>query len=156
MPEAPLTAVEAAPLLPDSQYIDLSQEPSFALITTSAFTGQIATPAQYGYSGQDLVYGDYSTQNPGSQVLNVLCATTSSGPPTSIELLGTITNPHIIIPQQDGTFDSGDPFFIADSDRTYFVLPQYRTISSSARQLRNRSSATQWYTDYVFQTFYHP
>jgi hypothetical protein len=159
MPEAPLQVREAPGVLPPSNVADLSQEPSFALVTTGGLTAQpsqLATPNQYGFSGQDLVFGGYQDKNPGQVQLNVLRATTAGGQPTSIELLGNITNPHIIIPQSKGIFDSADPFFVADPNRTYLVLPQYSTISSSPQPLITPPSYGQWNTRYVFQTFYHP
>jgi hypothetical protein len=156
MPEAPLSVAELNTVLPDRQLVDTGQEPTFALVTVSPLTGQLAIPAQYGFSGQDLVYGNYTTTNPGTQPLNVLCTMTANGQPTTVQLLGTITNPRIVIPQQEGIFDSADPFFVADPNRTYFVLPQYSTISSSPRPLPGFPSYGSWSTSYVFQTFYHP
>ena len=156
MPEAPLSATEVQAVLPPAYSMDLSQEPTYSLVNTAQFNAQLATPSQYGYSGQDLVFGNYTSTNAGTQVLYVLCATAANTLPISIELLGTITNPRIVIPQQEGIFDSAGPFFIADPNRTYLVLPQYSTISSSPKPLPGFPSYGQWSTSYVFQTFYHP
>jgi hypothetical protein len=161
MPESPLSVYEIQTILPNWKLVDLGQEPTFALVKVSGFGGQLGTPAQYGYSGQDLVYGNYTYSNPGQQPLNVLCTMASNGQPVSLPLLGTIVNPRMVVPQWNGTFDSGDPFFIEDRGSTggrhiYLVLPYHTTISSSPRPVSTSSSAIQWSTSYVFQTFYHP
>lgn len=156
MPESLLSVLEMNGVPPSSQSVDLSQEPTFALIASGTMSGQLATPIQYGFSGQDLVYGNYTLTNPGQQPLNVLCLTTSNGQPTSIKLLGTITNPRIVVPSQEPVFDSADPFFVADPKRTYLVQPLYYTISSRPQELTNLKYLSQWSTSYVFETFYHP
>ncbi|MBS0181340.1 MAG: hypothetical protein JSS39_02990, partial [Nitrospira sp.] len=157
MPEAPLSVVQATGLLrPDASVVDLSQEPTYALVTTKNFTDSLATPMAYSFSGQDLISGFYFRTNPGTVPLYVLCATTPTGQPSSIELLGRIVNPHIIIPHQEPVFDSGDPFFIADSARIYFVQPHYYTVSSSPQEFDMPAYIPQWSTDYVFAPFYHP
>jgi hypothetical protein len=156
MPESPLSVVESA-ILPKGQFIDSSQEPTYSLITgLLSGPGNLPAPNLYGFSGQDLVFGDYTCTNPGSQSLNVLCTATANQQPISLTLLGSVTNPRIVIPQQEGIFDSADPFFIADPNRTYFVLPRYSTISSSPQPLPSQHSYGSWSTSYVFQTFYHP
>jgi hypothetical protein len=156
MPESPLSVTESPIMLPGSHFIDTSQEPTFSLVNTGTLSGQLPTPNLYGYSGQDLVFGNFTYSNPGSQPLYVLCTFAANVAPISILLFNSITNPRIIIPQQEGIFDSADPFFVADPTRTYFVLPQYSTFSSSPVQLPGVPSYGQWYTRYVFQTFYHP
>lgn len=156
MPESPLSVVELPPLLPGSQYMDLSQDPTYALIGTSALTGTLATPAKYGFAGQYLVYGNYTLRNPGSVPLNVLCLTSAKGQPGTIELLASITNPRIIVPPQEPVFDSTDPFFVADPTRTYLVQPTYYTVSSSPAEITSLAYVNQWSTRFVFESFYHP
>jgi Tc toxin complex TcA C-terminal TcB-binding domain/Neuraminidase-like domain/Putative peptidoglycan binding domain/Salmonella virulence plasmid 28.1kDa A protein len=162
MPEAPMLVVEAL-LLPDPASVDSTQEPTYALVTSSALTDSLTAPSSYFFSGQDLVYGDYATQYPqfpaqklGVAPLNVLCTTSKGGQPGPLELLGTITNPRIIVPAEEPVFDSTDPFFVADDTRTYLVEPQFYTISSSPQQLPSLKYVSQWSTMYVFETFYHP
>jgi hypothetical protein len=156
MPEAPLSVAQQSALLPAANLVDLSQEPTYALVTTADLTGSLATPAEYIFSGQDLVYGYWQTQVTGLAPLNVLCQTTNTGQISTIELLGTIKSPHVIVPQQEAVFNSGDPFFVADPTRTYVVEPLYYTISSSPQELTNLKYVSQWSTRYVFETFYHP
>ncbi|PTB18124.1 hypothetical protein C9I57_25210 [Trinickia symbiotica] len=157
LPESRLTVTEVPALLPRQQYIDPSQEPTYAFVATQTMWGSLATPLQYGTSGQDLVYGDY-TQNTSGQVvpLNVLWLNGYKAPATSVELLGTIADPRIIIPVQEPVFDSADPFFVADRTRTYLVVPEYFTVSSSPQELFSLNYVGQWQTRYVFETFYHP
>jgi Tc toxin complex TcA C-terminal TcB-binding domain/Neuraminidase-like domain/Ubiquitin-activating enzyme E1 FCCH domain/Salmonella virulence plasmid 28.1kDa A protein len=162
MPDAPVSWMEAASLLPPVQDIDLSQEPTYALVQPGglfAFLQLLATPTAYSFSGQDLVFGNYATANPLTpEPLYVLQATTPAGwtAPVSIELLNTITNPRIVIPQQEAYFDSADPFFVCDPSRTYLAEPQYYTLGSSPQELSSFTYAKQWTTDYLFQPFYHP
>ena len=91
-----------------------------------------------------------------TQVLNVLCTSTRNGQPSTVELLGTITNPRIVVPPQEPVFDSADPFFVADPHRTYLVQPTYWTVSSSPQELTNLAYISQWTTKFEFETFYHP
>jgi hypothetical protein len=158
MPKAPLSVSEVEHrLLPPASDVDLAQEPSYALITPAAMSDNLTAPLSYGYSAQDLRYGDYWSANPtGAVTLNVLCQTTSTGQPVNATLLGQIVNPRIIIPFQEKVFDSLDPFFVADPDRCWLVQPHYYTNSSSSVELDPLGYAKQWATRYEFETFYHP
>jgi hypothetical protein len=161
MPESPLSVSELLGLAPPADRVDVTQEPTFAKLGfTTNLTGlfQLPTPTDYGFSGQDLVYGDYSQPDPGdNKPLNILCQTTANGQPTSLELLGTITNPRMVIPQQEQpSFDSLDPFFVSDPTRTYLVQPTFYTVGSSPRALPDLTYIGQWNTRFEFQTFYHP
>jgi len=160
MPESPLSVIELEGLGPASDLVDLTQEPTFAKLaynTNLPGLWQLPTPTSYGFSGQDLVYGDYSQPNPGIVPLNILCQTTANGQSTSLPLLGTITNPRIVIPQQEQpSFDSLDPFFVCDPTRTYLVHPTFYTLGSSPKELPDLSYISQWNTRFEFQTFYHP
>jgi hypothetical protein len=156
MPDSPLSVIEVPLLLPGSQYMDLSQDPTYALISTSPLSGSLATPAKYGFDGQYLVYGNYTLGNPGSVPLNVLCLTSAKGQPGTVELLARITNPRITVPPQEPVFDSTDPFFVADPTRTYLVQPTYYTVSSSPAEITNLAYINQWSTRFVFESFYHP
>jgi hypothetical protein len=149
MIESPLSVVQSPSLLPPSVEMDLSQEPTYALIKMQNIYGPLATPPNYGFSGQELVYGNYTLNNPGAKPLWVLSQ-------TPVELLGQITNPHIIVPSQELTFDSTDPFFVADPTRTYLVQPTFYTISSNPQEITDITYMSQWSTSYVFETFYHP
>ena len=103
------------------------------------------------------MYGDYSSAQTSTSVnLNVLCQTGATSSPNHITLLNNITNPRIVVPQQELTFDSTDPFFISDVSRTYLVLPEFQTLGNSPEPLENLAYVNQWSTQYVFQTFYHP
>ena len=166
MPEAPLIVVQDPGLLPAATLVDLAQEPTYALVTTETLSGSLATPSLYHFSGQDLVYGFYYTPNPGSKPLYVLGQSTASGPTTTVELLGTVVNPRLVIPQQEAVFDSLDPFFVVDGGggtassprppRTYLVEPEVSTVSSSPDHGHGRTAVQQRTTRYAFQTFYHP
>jgi hypothetical protein len=162
MPDSPLSVVEATNVAPLNGDVDTTQEPSFSLISAGAMSGvlALAEPTQYQFSGQDLgySYGTYlKYAAPSSPVnLNVLCATTSTGQLTSVTLLNTVTNPRIVIPQQEAVFDSADPCFLDDLTRSYLVQPLYYVSSAGYQELPNLVGATQWYTRYAFQTFYHP
>jgi len=79
LPDAPLSVTEDLSLLPASSLIDLSKDPSYSLVTPGSLTGSLNSPTGFGFSGQDLVYGGYWTQNPGSVPLYVLAQTTTSG-----------------------------------------------------------------------------
>ena len=136
--------------------VDLAQEPSYALITAATMSGTLTTPLSYGYSAQDLIYGSYSSANPGAVPLTVLCQTTSTGQPVNETLLAHIVNPRIVIPHQEPVFDSLDPFFVADPRSPYLVQPHYYTVSSSPQELDPLGYAKQWATRYEFETFYHP
>lgn len=124
-------------------------------MTPQDLSGTLTAPTNYAYWGQDLVSTGLFSGSPPVP-LNVLCATTSSGLPVNVQLLGTITNPRIVIPQQQTTFDSTDPFFVDDRTRTYFVQPLYYVSSTGYQELPTLTGATQWYTRYMFETFYHP
>jgi hypothetical protein len=166
MPESPLTVVQDSRLLPDTTLVDLSQEPTRALVTTSTFSGSLTAPNGYGFSAQDLVYGYYYSANPGTVPLNVLCQSTATGPATTIELLHTVINPRIVVPPQEAVFDSLDPFFVVDGAggsgtsprpvRTYLVQPEFYTVSSSPQELDSLAYVNQWTTRYEFLSFYHP
>jgi hypothetical protein len=164
LPDAPLSVV-AETIIPFPPYIDLTQEPSFALIdpqsggllsTSQGLIITQPTPSFYSFKNQDLVYGNWDDSNPGQVPLYVLNIASNNGNASSLELLGTITNPRIIVPQQEAIFDSADPFFVDDPNRTYLVQPHYYTISSSPQELDNLAYVTQWSTKYQFETFYHP
>jgi Tc toxin complex TcA C-terminal TcB-binding domain/Neuraminidase-like domain/Salmonella virulence plasmid 28.1kDa A protein len=170
MPEAPMKVVQdtgtLSSMFPDSSLIDLAQEPSFSLVQTATLTGTLTTPNGYGFWAQDLIAGSYFSPNTGTVALNVLSQTTSTGSATSIELLGKVINPRIIIPPQEAVFDSLDPFFVVDGGggsgtsprpiRTYLVQPEFYTVSSSPQPLENLEYIKQWTTSYEFQSFYHP
>jgi hypothetical protein len=161
MPDAPLSVTEDKYVFPNSslQQIDTSQEPSYLLVNTADFFSPLqglAMPTHFGFSAQDLVYANYLASNPGSVSLYVLCQMTSKAPPSNVELLGSITNPHIVIPQQEPVFDSADPFFVTEPARSYFVQPHYYTVSSSPQELDNLAYIPQWSTRYAFSVFYHP
>ena len=156
MPESPLSILELPAVVPGSQYIDLSQEPTYANVVPASMSGQLPTPANYGFSAQDLVYGNYISTNSSAVSLNVLAATSNNGHPISVALLGTITHPRITIPMQEQVFDSADPFFVADATRTYLVRPHYFTVSSSPVEINLLTYTKQWSTGYSFETFYHP
>jgi Tc toxin complex TcA C-terminal TcB-binding domain/Neuraminidase-like domain len=168
MPDSPMTVLEASstdlagvafvdPIFPDASYIDLGQEPSYALIQTQTGFGEtLLTPSFYSFAAQDLVYGNYSSKNPGTVVLNVLCASSKSAP-TSVKLLGSISNPHIIVPQQESDFNSEDPFFVSDSLRSFLVQPHYFTSLNPPTEIEGIfGSGLTWSTNYVFWPFYHP
>ncbi|HXB69952.1 MAG TPA: hypothetical protein VNY05_16990 [Candidatus Acidoferrales bacterium] len=143
IPESPLSVEELPDVLPGSQYVDVSQEPTFTKVLPLGMSGQLLTPSPYNFSGQDLVYGDYRFSNPEPASLDVFRVTTINGQPNLDEppLLGTITNPRLVVrPQELRTGlpfpDFADPFFVADTTRTYLVQPQSYTISSSPLRLR--------------------
>jgi hypothetical protein len=62
----------------------------------------------------------------------------------------------MIIPLQETSFDSMEPFFVADVNHTWFVQPHYFTISSNPTEFDDFRYVTQWSTRYQFETFYHP
>src|SRR5664280_2336795 len=155
-PESPLAAVVETNFFPAAQYVDLTQEPTYSLLRTQDLSGMLTAPTFYQYWGQDLIPDGVYSYFP-LVPLNVLCATTNSGLPVNVQLLGTISNPRIVIPQQETTFDSTDPFFVDDPTRTYFVQPLYYASSAGYQEvIPNQAYATEWYTRYMVQTFYHP
>jgi len=160
MPEAPLQVQELKTIVPASQFVDLTQEPTYVYVTPvepALMSGQLAVPGMYGFSGQDLVYGGYTVNSSGvTRDLNVLYAASNTGQPLSDTLLSTIEDPRIVVPAQELVFDSADPFFVADPRRTYLVQPENFTISSSPVELTNTAYIKQWATKYTFETFYHP
>ncbi len=162
MPDSPLTPItQYQGLVPDPGSVDLSQEPSLVFVNSiNSWSGQNnqypALPQSAAFWGQVLVYADSDGDvlpNPGS-VSGLYVLANGQGGSGNIELLGNITNPRTVVPQQEGNFDSADPFFIADPTRTYFVIPQYTTLSS--QPLATQPSSGQWNTNYIFQSFYHP
>ena len=163
MPDSALQISESALLRPSSG-IDAAHEPSYALVSALSQTAALAQPLSYRYAGQDLVWfgaGNLASANSspppvGAVPLYVLAAATSKTPPVSVELLGRITGPRIVIPLQEPVFDSADAFFVADVARTYFVQPHYYTVSSSPQEFDNRTYVPQWTTSYEFATFHHP
>jgi hypothetical protein len=157
-PDAPLTVVQNSgfPLFPDYSLVDTSQEPSYLLVQSQKLSGSLATPAGYGFSGQDLISGLFFQPSFGSVSLNVPSQTTSGGQITTYTLLKSITNPRLVIPAQEPVFDSMDPFFVSDANRTYLVQPHYYTVSSRPQELGNLAYTKQWSTRYQFETFYHP
>jgi hypothetical protein len=161
MPDAPLSVLQMSVFLPSSSQIDLTQEPSYALVKTTGllYLGSIIyepTPNAYGFRAQDLVYGGWTQPTPIGVPLNVLNIGSKGVSPSNLELLGTISAPRIVVPQQEAIFDSADPFFVADDQRSYLVQPHYYTISSSPQELENLTYIQQWATRYQFETFYHP
>jgi hypothetical protein len=104
MPDSPL-AVSESILLPNPALIDPSQEPSIAQVTALSLTDSLPQPASYRYSGQDLVWFDSTVRflrqgplpNPvGEVALNVL-SLSLWGTPFSVELLGTIDDPRVVV-----------------------------------------------------------
>ena len=162
LPDAPLTVTEASFILPPASTIDLTQEPTYARVTETGLlwvTSSLIvdpTPSAYGFNGQDLVYGNWATGDPGTVPLYVLALAAPNSTPVNLELLGSIASPRIVIPQQELIFDSADPFFVADPERTWLVQPQYWTVSSSPTELDSLAYIGRWNTRYQFQTFYHP
>jgi hypothetical protein len=161
-PDVPLSVVQTQRLFPDASLIDLSQEPTYALVRLQNLTGQLVTPTTFGFSGQTMVSGTYNSnsdsfvQNTGTAALYVLCLTTVFGQPVNVKLLDTIVNPVIIPPQQEPVFDSADPFFVADPLRTYLVQPEYLTVLRGPQRLTNPAYIGLRSTKYTFETFYHP
>jgi hypothetical protein len=162
LPDAPLSVVELGFFMPSSDVVDLTQEPTYSLIsgTSDLYNGPLLiqpTPSFYNFNGQDLVYGGWWNQNTGQVPLYVMSLSTSTGSPGSVEVLGKITNPRIVPPQQEMIFDSADPFFVADNqNRTYLVQPRYYTVGSRPQELDSLTYIKQWTTEYRFLTFYHP
>jgi Tc toxin complex TcA C-terminal TcB-binding domain/Neuraminidase-like domain len=154
-PDSPLAAVVLTGYLPLAEYVDIDQDPTYSLLTTQSLSGSLTAPVNYVYWGQDLVPVSFFSVTPPIPLI-ALCATTNSGPPVNVLLLEVITNPRIIIPQQQATFDSTDPFFVEDRLRTYFVQPYYYVSATDYQQLPTLTGATQWYTRYLFETYYHP
>jgi len=160
MPESPMHVTEAR-LIPDPSLIDLSQEPSYPLVARASMAGSLITPTLYNYWGEDLVAGSWSGQTfmpqTGSTQLYVLARTNSLQlQPVSVELLGQITQPRIVIPQQETVFDSVDPFFVADLTRTYLVQQEYVDVRSIPKQFNSFIYINHWTGRFNFQTFYHP
>jgi hypothetical protein len=163
--DSPLLFVESASALPDSTLIDTVQEPTFRLISTpptstiSSLIGELFTPADYVFSGQDVVYSYGQSPLDTPVALNVLCligASAGSLTTANIALLGSITNPRISYSEADAIFESQDPFFVQDPSRSYLVQPHYYASSSTYQELPNHDGLAQWYTRFAFQTYYHP
>lgn len=159
MPQSPLAVVEDRSVLPTAAQIDAAQEPSYALLTTADFYSPVQSlplPWGYGFTAQELAHGNYRSTDTGAAPLNVLVATSPKGPPASIELLGRITAPRIVVPMQEPVFDSADPFFVSEPARNWFVQPHFYTVSSSPQELDNPPYNGAWGTRFAFAPFYHP
>ncbi|MEO6973162.1 MAG: neuraminidase-like domain-containing protein [Rhodoferax sp.] len=156
MPEAPL-AVYQLPMdhfaEVDPSTIDLTQEPSIALIGPMSEDGGLTRPTMdYQFTGQALTWMSSTAYQ-----LHPLTLLAASGKTlVAQKVLGQIDSQRIVFPLQELVFDSADPFFVADSARTYFVQPHYYTVSSSPTELDNLAYIPQWTTSYAFQPFYHP
>ena len=159
MPDAPLAVVEDKSVLPSPKQVDIAQEPSYSLVTTADFYSPIqslARPWGYEFSAQELVYGNYRAPGTGAAPLNVLVAASAKTPPASVQLLGRITAPRIVVPMQEPVFDSVDPFFVSEPARSWFVQPHFYTVSSSPQELDNPPYNLPWGTRFAFAAFYHP
>ena len=157
MPESPLSVTEDSSILPGIQSIDLSQDPTYALITPSTLSGTLPAPTGYGFAGQNLVYGNYTLPSAGSVALNVLVLSSNGGQAGTREVLGSITNPYIVPPAQEPVFDSTEPFFVGDVTRSYLVQPTFYTLSSQPSQILDITDYRGgWSTEFTFVTFYHP
>lgn len=156
--DAGLQIREDAASLPPVDTVDTGAEPSFSLVQTGgSFGAQVVTPTSYNYRGQDLVWGGWNTSNPGSVALNVTAVYDNLGHLDNLEVLGSITNPHLIVPQQEVTFDAQDPFFVSDADhRTYLVQPQAYVLTNSSQPVDPSSYGVLYGTRFEFTTFYHP
>ena len=157
-PDSPFSVTQLDQYTPDQKFIDFSKEPTYALINPYNPPPQPydQTPTSYGFKGQDLVFGNWETVNPGPVVLNILGLTPAGGSPAPIELLGRIGDPRIVVPQQETIFNSTDPFFVTDDARSYLVSSHYFTLGSRPTELTLPASTNQWTTRYAFETFYHP
>jgi hypothetical protein len=161
LPGAGMSVVQAAPFLPPADKMDLTQETTYLLINTVSllYLNSLVyepVPSSYGFKGQDLVYNSWTASNPTNVDLFVLNTGSKAASPSSLELLGKISSPRIVIPQQEPVFDSADPFFVTDDQRSYLVQPHYFTISSRPQELEDLTYVRQWATRYEFRTFYHP
>ena len=156
MPEAPLAVTQSTALLPAASLVNLGQEPTYPQVSTANLSGNLPVPSGYNFSGQDLICGFYFQPTAGPVALNVLCQLTPNGQPATLTLLNSITNPRLVIPQQEPVFDGLDPFFVDDGNRTFLVQPDFYTVSSRPQELDNLKYISQWTTRFVFQTFYHP
>jgi hypothetical protein len=166
LPDAPLDVTQPqeagglSGLLPAANLVDTSQEPSYLLITQTPPPPQgwfyvPPTPQNFLFKNQDLVYGGWQNANPGQVTLYVQSQTAANAAPNSVELLGTITSPRVVVPQQESIFDSLDPFFVADPNRTYLVQPLYFSTSTSL-EIDSLAYVPNWTTQFQFETFYHP
>lgn len=181
--ESPLQVSQVAwvlgityPLTPQPGTVDLSQEPTYALVTQkSGFIGSLLTPAGFGFSGQELACGTFDAPNVGVNPVNVLAPEYASSL-SSIEVLGQVSNPHIVVPPQELQFDSADPFFVVDSGgigttprpaRTYLVdaalaISQVTSVGSAGDGTLAASPETMFLSlaprppKFTFTTFYHP
>ena len=149
-PDAPLLVTEDPNVIPDPNLIDLNQEPTYALVTTSptSFSSPLIIPTSCKSDGQDLTNT--------TSALYVLSLNSRAGSPTNVELLGNIPGGRIVVPQQETIFDSEDPFFITDPSHSFLVQPTFYSVSSSHPEVALGSSVQQWSTAYQFQSFYHP
>src|SRR5262249_33089008 len=118
LPDSPLSVLETGMALPPSTDIDQGQEPSYALIASiwknlknQAGFNMVPTPTSYFFKNQDLIFGHwYDAANSAPVPLIVLDVNNTNGTAINQKLLRTITSPRIIVPQQEITFDSADPF----------------------------------------------
>jgi hypothetical protein len=169
MPESPLSVAEWPSVLPDSKDIDLSREPTFATVSNtgvSLTTLNLPGNYNYGFSGQDLVYGNYTLTNTGKVELDIPWQSPNN---PYLTLLQSVTNPRIIVSQQElPQLNSLDPFFVfvtnfvidpasQYSARTYLVQPVFYTDSSySTTHPSLSSSSDAQFTKFRFDSFYHP
>src|SRR5690348_17039723 len=100
-----MSVVQVSAFVPPSDEIDLTQETTYPLINTVSllYANSMVyepTPSAYAFKGQDLVYNNWAAPNPTGVELYVLNIGSKAASPSSLELLGAISSPHIVIPQQ--------------------------------------------------------
>jgi hypothetical protein len=156
LPDAPLYVTQDPNYMPAATVVDLTQEPTYAWVTQTTESGDLIAPQGYSFSGQDNIYGEWYQPSTGTVRLNVLAETTANATPGNVTLLDTIVAPRIVIPQQEPTFDSLDPFFVNDPGRTYLVQPAFYTLGSRPTEIDSLAYVSQWSTAFQFETFYHP
>ena len=101
----------------------------------------LATPANYGFAGQDLVYGSYTARQPRHGAAErALPDQRATGSRARIELLATITNPRIVVPHR--SWSSTRPIRSSSPTRRAPIWSSRSTTRSPARRPSSPTSPT--------------
>lgn len=163
-PDSALRVLEGSAQLPAN--VDVTQEPSFLEVEPFSGTATISAPLHSTFDAQDFIH-DFGADRPmfgqgtvfqtgAPTSLFVKQVTGSSAQLIDVKLLDRIIKPRTTAAQPAAQFDSTDPFFVAEGERSFFVQPHYFSTGSAPTEFDLGPYVKQWSTQYGFLTFYHP
>jgi Tc toxin complex TcA C-terminal TcB-binding domain/Neuraminidase-like domain/Putative peptidoglycan binding domain/Salmonella virulence plasmid 28.1kDa A protein len=160
-PDSPLVAEQynyvmpgGLSFAPSPNVVDRTQEPSFFTVTITNLNNYVElgnnTP-YFPYQGQNIAWG----LTGGAYAQQV---TAVSGAPATIMLAEWSPFTYVTVPQQEGIWDSLDPFFMAEPNRTFMVQPHLYGVNGASQppELENLGRYPSWTITYEFHSFYHP